>query len=98
MAAPVKNYSNPVAISRIFDAVVGISLPGILLPSRSVVSPLQVGRIPLVMAVQMPPRISDPDVPRIPPPPMGKLMLSTFPPAYKSITVRIGQVFPRGLR
>ena len=97
MAAPVKAYTNPTAISRMLVALVAVPDAPVQV-QRSLVLPL--GPLlwrPPVLAVTMPPTLT-PEVPRIPPPPMGKLMLSTFPPAYKASTARVGQIYPRGLR
>lgn len=98
MAAPTKNFIDPTYLSRlgpVFPAPEAGQLRMPLANFFGVVPRLTpaAGMIPFLVkpGPYFPPAV----VNRIPTPPMGKLVILTFPPIYRERTgVKIGQIYP----
>lgn len=96
MASPTKNFQDPTTLSRM----------GPVMPVNAVVPRLAVmltaGWMPhnfhpwvLVQGGVQGPRVGGQMTPRIPTPPMGRQLILTFPPIYKSRQgIKIGQIYP----
>lgn len=96
MASPTKNFQNPTTLSRL----------GPVMPVNAVAPRLAVmltaGFLPnnfhkwwTVQVDVQGPRSGGQMTPRIPIPPMGRQLILTFPPIYKSRQgIKIGQIYP----
>ena len=100
MASPVKNFQDPSGISRMSPSRPAAAFPKIHTPSQlavAMVNPLDT-RIFLVAAEKRVLSMAIKMV-KIPPPPMGRMFVATFPPIYRerggSNRPQDGQVWPR---
>ena len=100
MASPVKAFQDPTGLARLGDPLSLLLGPiegrfhtAAQIPQRPFARVMVGPPVPLVQT-HVPPQI------QIPPPPMGRVVLSTFPPIYKErwATARpaTGQIQPRG--
>ena len=95
--ALAKNFSGP-TMGRM-PLLIEPPVPGLDLPMRAAAMPIQYQPSRrLVLLGRMSPVALDPPSVEIPPPPLGKLIFSTFPPAYKERAVPTGRIFPRRTR
>lgn len=103
MATPTKNFQDPTGLSRLAPMVYAATAPPVL-PGMfwRVASDLPSPFSKALVATGMMPRVTPtPPVVQIPPPPMGRLILSTFSSVYKERGTGVnatGRIFPRRTR
>jgi len=92
-----KNYTGP-TMARLAVQLEPPTPDFPIVPLRTIVMPVWAQfRRRLTMTARMAPAVLIPPDIEIPPPPLGKLIFSTFPAAYKARVTRRWQVYPCGL-
>ena len=105
MAAPTRNFTDPTGLSSLAPSV----LPPLAVPigprlTQAAALPQAAWKHPVLNAGLWMPRcpLPVPPVVVVPPPPLGKLVLATFPSIYKergaSSRPTSGQLQPRGFK
>lgn len=98
MATPVKNFTDPTFLPMVMRGDVGIGAPTPAVPIAFAALTLGLKRELILVSLGRPPVTYNTVFSPIPPPPMGRQILMTFPPIYKERgtgeVVSTGQLFP----